>query len=1213
MSITHAAARALIPALFILTAGAEGVSSAEQGSRPGILGAALIEIIEHCPSDSVLSVIVELDRAVDARARRADLLAAGATERRIHRSVMEELRGEHGRSQDLFLRRLEQSADRGAVRRVNRFWIANVVVLDAEAGGLDRIAHIPGVRRVSLNRTIRLQGSVKKRPGLPSAVDWNIERVGARNLWQQGYTGRGVLVCIIDSGLDVEHPALAGRWRGNNVPGSAAAWFDPYNFSSSPVDDDVNLGPTHGTSAMGIICGAEGADTVGVAPGAQWIAANAFEGPFQTSTNEVILECFEWAADPDGDPATVFDVPDIINNSWGTNEVNGSGLCEDVFWSAIDAVEALGTAVFFAAGNFGSDPMTIASPASRAASDVNTFAVGATTEFDAIAQFSARGPSPCDEMTIKPEAVAPGQNVVSSRGREAGGGYQYVSGTSFSTPHVSGVAALLRQRSSSSTVDEIKRAILETAADLGDPGEDNTFGRGMIGAGRASAELGGPTAPDIRLVRTSPLPLELEQGETVELAVALYNIGTAAAGVSARLTDESGLVDVLDGSTELGTIDPYGTKDNAGDPFTLLVSSDAVTGMEVGLRLSVSWSTGEEEYLLTGSIREETTAGWADLDAGNVVFTVTNFGQYGFHNGTTEIGSGFRFPSTGTDWLYRAFFLTGTGPSTVSDGGGGLDTDWRPVPGGAIVVLRSGGKADQEARATYDDREAPNPLPLEVDQRAYAFSDPLRDEFVILEYRMKNTGSGTLEGVYTGLYFDWDLNSITYLGNEVGWVDSLDLGYMYDADYVEHVGVGLLEGPFASHRAIDNRAELQDSFGNPVFPDSKKWNFLTAGLEQPTSTGTVSDWSHLISAGPITIPAGDSARVAFSVVAGMGLAELTDNAAVAEEAWDSLDSDPPPTFVISILADAVLSEYLKISAVPGEPLEGVPAITVDGDALDVSTITGGDVTVYTGDYVVETGGDHLVTVSGVDLSGTSGTSTEWFTALGVSPDRSGTMVSRDGSFSLSLPRGAVGFEGYIYAMGGAVESVPLPGGFRVIRGPYALQPAGYRLLEEAEVAFGTEGTGVAGDEMDSMVILVLGPGGWREIETSVEQGGEGAAPRVTAKTGRLSTLLLAVSTPDPGVPGSRYLAQNFPNPFNPQTTIGFVVPEGETTAHVRIEIFDLRGHLVKTLVDRDAEPGRYNAVWDGRNAQGERVSSGVYLYTLRIGGFSQTRKMVLVR
>jgi aminopeptidase N len=94
------------------------------------------------------------------------------------------------------------------------------------------------------------------------------------------------------------------------------------------------------------------------------------------------------------------------------------------------------------------------------------------------------------------------------------------------------------------------------------------------------------------------------------------------------------------------------------------------------------------------------------------------------------------------------------------------------------------------------------------------------------------------------------------------------------------------------------------------------------------------------------------------------------------------------------------------------------------------------------------------------------------------------------------------------------------------------------------------------------------------------------------------------------MPSVPFLSQNFPNPFNPSTTIRFGI---DSPGHVRISVYDARGALVKTLVDEKLGEGAHEAVWNGTGSDGRNVSSGVYFCRMTSGELSMTRKMVLLR
>ncbi|MCB5259909.1 MAG: FlgD immunoglobulin-like domain containing protein [Candidatus Cloacimonadaceae bacterium] len=103
-----------------------------------------------------------------------------------------------------------------------------------------------------------------------------------------------------------------------------------------------------------------------------------------------------------------------------------------------------------------------------------------------------------------------------------------------------------------------------------------------------------------------------------------------------------------------------------------------------------------------------------------------------------------------------------------------------------------------------------------------------------------------------------------------------------------------------------------------------------------------------------------------------------------------------------------------------------------------------------------------------------------------------------------------------------------------------------------------------------------------------------------------------VSNDDPVAPGLKQLTlfQNYPNPFNPTTTISYYLPEA---AKVRIDIYNIRGQLVKTLINTGQEAGLHQIAWNGRDMNNRNVASGVYLYRLGIPNGSQSRRMLLMK
>ena len=364
-------------------------------------------------------------------------------------------------------------ASRGA-KRILTLWIINGMAVTVRTDVIRELANWPEIEGIRLDSTLK---GPKVIPAAPSEPEWNISAIGAPEIWDLGYTGEGIVVAGMDTGVDLNHPDLRHRWRGGTN-----SWFDPNGEHDTPFDKDG-----HGTHTMGIMVGGTaGGTAIGVAPGASWIAVKIFNDMGKASLSSIHLG-FQWLLDPDYDPDTN-DTPDIVNNSWGFREnVNE---CFSEFEQDIQVLKAAKIAVVFSGGNEGPNYYTSISPANYPES----LAVGAIDDSLSIASFSSRGPSICDG-SIFPEVVAPGVNIKSSDitfGGTFPDSYSYFSGTSFAAPHVTGAMALLMNAFIDVTVSELENALRRSAMDLGPDGPDNDCGNGLIDVIAAYNELLNP-------------------------------------------------------------------------------------------------------------------------------------------------------------------------------------------------------------------------------------------------------------------------------------------------------------------------------------------------------------------------------------------------------------------------------------------------------------------------------------------------------------------------------------------------------------------------------------------------------------------------------------------------------------------------------------------------------------------------------------------------
>ncbi len=97
------------------------------------------------------------------------------------------------------------------------------------------------------------------------------------------------------------------------------------------------------------------------------------------------------------------------------------------------------------------------------------------------------------------------------------------------------------------------------------------------------------------------------------------------------------------------------------------------------------------------------------------------------------------------------------------------------------------------------------------------------------------------------------------------------------------------------------------------------------------------------------------------------------------------------------------------------------------------------------------------------------------------------------------------------------------------------------------------------------------------------------------------------------LPKAFSLSQNRPNPFNPSTTVSYSIPDDSPELAVKLSVYNIRGQLVRTLVDDSQGSGTYSINWDGTDNGGKKISSGVYFYRLLAGDFVSTRKMVVLK
>ncbi len=412
-----------------------------------------------------VNVIIRMAEQVDLEQYRVD-----NSDKAIHdlrRSLIEALRKTSSQSQSGVLKLLSSArAD-----KIRQLWLINAVAASLPAEVVAQIAQLPGVGSINLDGALAAPVSLAS---TAAPAEWNLSAINADLLWADGYTGQGAVVAGIGTGVDNNHQDLAANYRGGRN-----SWFDPNDEHNKPYDANG-----HGTQSMALMVGGNGSGTaIGVAPGAQWIAAKVFNDAGTASYSAIHL-AFQWLLDPDGRSNTD-DAPDVVNGSWGFDQLLDQCFAE--FQADVQALKSFGIAAVFSAGNSGPAYSTSISPANYPES----VSVGAVDQNLSIASFSSAGPSACGGGTY-PTLVAPGMFVKTADLTFGGifpNSYTYVSGTSFAAPHVAASYALLKSAFPAASLIDLENALQQNAVDLLSVGPDNDSGYGLVDVASAYAQL----------------------------------------------------------------------------------------------------------------------------------------------------------------------------------------------------------------------------------------------------------------------------------------------------------------------------------------------------------------------------------------------------------------------------------------------------------------------------------------------------------------------------------------------------------------------------------------------------------------------------------------------------------------------------------------------------------------------------------------------------
>ncbi len=878
-----------------------------------LLSPDLEEQLSSAKADELIRVDIALNNQFDSQLLRD--LVDGMPKRQKQAEVGRILRAFNAGEQADLLSYLESKEAEGRVQGVLSLWLVNMVYCEATPEVIRAIEKRGDVHYVDTD--------VKYVPGLLPAIaepdvtdsagdeiDWGVQKINAPAVWALGYTGQGIVVGDIDTGCNYNHVDLADHmWTDPNYP------HHGWDFLSN--DDDPMDTSGHGTHTCGTVAsdGTAGSQC-GVAPDAQIMSCRV------RTVADSIAETQCWAAmqfvvSPPLSPANGGDIITMSlgwRNSWHPQRKLWRDGCNNVGAAGVIMIVAAGnersSAVPYSCRTPGDVPPPWWNPQNIGTGSLsNVISIGATDANDNYASFSSKGPVEWGTVVgyadyvhppglTRPDVAAPGVNIKSCR-HNSNNTYTTMSGTSMATPTTAGCAALMLSKNSNLSPAVVDSILEITALDLGPSGKDMDYGAGRIDALAAVNHITGSGGPMLHMQSMTVIDSppggnnngRVDPGETADLEMTLRNSGGAACNntVGTLHSGDARLV-VTDPNGTWGNIPSGGTATNSSDRFEVQAGSGIPPGTAIPCTLHVTGDSADyaKTFVFNLAVGEPPMPGalLMDHDTGYCRLTVSCFGPIGYDLPPADAGSGFQYPKGAASALFYSSFAIGQSPSYVADrhfsnpASGAPNTDLEIVDSLRPYVDPA---ADQVFRGTFDDDGHPSPLGIEVTQYSYQCADPGYDDFVAIQYVIKNTSGSTINGLYAGVFADFDIG--TSNTNTCTSDETRRFTYMRQASSANPtVGVKILSpSSFANLAAVDHARYV---YPDSCMTDGQKFRFLNGTIVQRNSNRNY-DWSVLVSVGPFNLGPRSAHPVWFAFVGGSSESNALVNADSAQSWFDN--------------------------------------------------------------------------------------------------------------------------------------------------------------------------------------------------------------------------------------------------------------------------------------------------------------------------------------
>lgn len=710
-------------------------------------------------------------------------------------------------------------------------------------------------------------------PGLAS--QWHISKINAPLAWDISTGSASVVIGITDGGTNFSHADLQNVAYNladpvDGVDNDADGWIDNnrgWNTGSNNNNPQYNVGggQNHGVASTGTASATVNNNTNGVGV--------SYNSPYLPIKIADATNAFSGA-----EPGVFYAAQKgckIINCSWGGT--SPWPLLEDV---TRYAVYNKGCFVVASAGNGNNT-----APYWPASYDWVTGVAGSN-----VSDIKSTSSSYYDFVDI----TAPGEAIFTT---SAATFANVGTGTSWAAPMVSGSAALVLSHFPSYTPEQVDALLKETSFNLytlpGNAAYADKLGRGRLNVGAALTTTPGPSVKMVTRNWTDGNDNNFSPGETVSLSGNFINwLNPSSAALRCTLSSSNPNITIIDSVVTIGVLNNLATFNNSGTPFTIQINPACPINTTVLFKLKFNDGTYVDKQFFSLIVNPN----FLNVTKNNVHTSVSSSGRIGFmdNDGGQTIGLGLS-KNGALQHLVLSNFMLANSATKVSDAGISaavvpLTNDFTSIV--PATKLATPEISDFDAYGSFNDNNAGvNKLDIQSNYKVWAWDDPGLQNFVIIEYTLKNTGASPMSNLFSGIYSYWEAPnqyyySLQYMAN---WDATRKLGYSHNnaTPIGTYAGVKLLSYDAVSWYAFNNNGTGGSINLFDGFTEAEKFNTMSNGVSRATTIPGTSV-SGLLGTGPLAIPVGDSVKVAFALVLGDNLPALQAAADAAQVEYDKL-------------------------------------------------------------------------------------------------------------------------------------------------------------------------------------------------------------------------------------------------------------------------------------------------------------------------------------